>query len=224
MKNRIAVLAVCLLLILSMTATVQAATHPVPDLSRNGSLTFQMEIDGEKLNTGALNIYRVGDLTEEDGNYFFTLLDGTKITEDAQVTQVLAEQMLALARDMELEALSADVRDGLAVFPDLQHGLYVVWQMEADACEEYAPISPFLISIPQYVDGEYVLDVVAKPKVPFSPEPPTPPTEPPPPPPPELPQTGQLNWPIPVMAVSGVVLVIIGWILCASRKRCGYEK
>lgn len=37
----------------------------------------------------------------------------------------------------------------------------------------------------------------------------------PPPPPPELPQTGQLWWPVPVLAVSGMLLFGLGW----SRRR-----
>ena len=30
---------------------------------------------------------------------------------------------------------------------------------------------------------------------------------------PTLPQTGQLNWPIPFMACSGVLLFAVGWVL-----------
>lgn len=224
MNKKIVVLAVCLLMLVNLTVQAQAATHPVPDLSRNGSLTFVMEIDGVKLDTGALNISKVGELTEEDGNYFFTLPNGAKITEDSQITQALAESMLDLVGELELEVRSAEISDGKVEFPDLPHGLYVVWQNEEDACEGYAPISPFLISIPRYANGEYTLDVVAKPKVPFSPEPPPPPTEPPPPPPPELPKTGQLKWPVPVMAAAGIALLIIGCILRASRKKYAHEK
>lgn len=224
MNKRIVVLTVCLLMLVGLTVNAQATSHPVPDLSRNGSLTFLMEVDGEKLDTGALNISKVGELTEEDGNYFFTLLDGTEITEDSQITLELAKEMLDLADELQLEVLSAEINDGIAVFQDLPHGLYVVWQNEADACADYAPISPFLISIPRYANGEYTLDVVAKPKVPFEPEPPTPPTEPPPPPPPPLPQTGQLKWPVPVMALTGIALLITGCILCASRKKYAHEK
>ncbi|MCD7821787.1 MAG: hypothetical protein LUG64_06230, partial [Clostridiales bacterium] len=41
----------------------------------------------------------------------------------------------------------------------------------------------------------------------------------------KLPQTGQLNWPVPVLAVSGVVLFALGWGLSRSgRKREGYAK
>ncbi len=224
MNKRIVALTVCLLLLLNLTVNLQAMTQSELDPTQNGSLTFLMEVDGEKLNTGTLHISRVGELTEEDGNYFFTLLDGTKIMEDSQITQELAEEMRELADERHLEALTAEICNGTAVFQDLPQGLYVVWQLENDACDGYAAISPFLISVPRYANGEYTLDVVAKPKVPFEPEPPSPPTVPPPPPPPSLPQTGQLKWPVPVMAVSGAVLFISGCILCSSRKRCDHEK
>ena len=217
MKKRICVLAVCLLLLLSLTATAQA-THPVPDLSRNGSLTFRMTAGDAVLDSGFLNIYKVGDLTEEDGNYFFTLLDGEKITTGSRLNLILAEEMLTLAKEEKLTARAAKIEKGSAAFHDLKHGLYVVWQSKADACEGYAPINPFLISVPRFIDGEYILDVVADPKVPFETAPTEPPTQPPSPPPPELPNTGQLNWPVPVLAVSGAALVILGIVL-AGRKR-----
>jgi LPXTG-motif cell wall-anchored protein len=39
-----------------------------------------------------------------------------------------------------------------------------------------------------------------------------------------LPQTGQLNWPIPAMAIAGAVLLVLGWILLAGRKRAGHAE
>lgn len=36
---------------------------------------------------------------------------------------------------------------------------------------------------------------------------------------PELPQTGQLNWPIPVLVIAGLVLFMIGWSLFFKPKR-----
>lgn len=41
---------------------------------------------------------------------------------------------------------------------------------------------------------------------------------------PKLPQTGQMNWPIPVLAVLGLALVALGWILRRKEKHCSYEK
>jgi len=39
-----------------------------------------------------------------------------------------------------------------------------------------------------------------------------------------LPQTGQLNWPIPVLVVLGLVLFTAGWQLRFGNKRDGYER
>lgn len=38
-------------------------------------------------------------------------------------------------------------------------------------------------------------------------------------PPPPLLQTGQLNWPVPVMAVAGILFMLLGWSLCNGRKK-----
>ena len=34
-----------------------------------------------------------------------------------------------------------------------------------------------------------------------------------------LPQTGQLNWPVPVLACSGVLLFAVGWVLNRQGKK-----
>ncbi|MDY2814374.1 MAG: LPXTG cell wall anchor domain-containing protein [Dorea sp.] len=33
----------------------------------------------------------------------------------------------------------------------------------------------------------------------------------------KLPQTGQLNWPVPVMAMSGMLLFMIGWSMYRGK-------
>jgi hypothetical protein len=95
-------------------------------------------------------------------------------------------------------------------------GLYLAFQNEADATKGYSALQPFFISVPQLQGDTYVLDIIARPKVPLKPAPPPPP---PPPPPPEIPPTGQLNWPVPVMASLGGLLLVLGLILCARGKR-----
>ena len=57
-----------------------------------------------------------------------------------------------------------------------------------------------------------------EPEVPTEPTEPTEPPPPPPPPPPHLPQTGQLNWPIPVMAMMGCAMFVLGVFLYSGRK------
>ena len=54
---------------------------------------------------------------------------------------------------------------------------------------------------------------------PVSPENPDNPVSPSNPDKPVLPQTGQLNWPVPVLACSGVLLFAIGWVLNRQGKK-----
>ena len=216
MVKRISSMLVMLLLIGCLTVTAFAA-HPVPDLSQNGSLTFIMDLDEQRLDGGNLNLYRVGDIAEDDGNYFFRLIDDRELTQDSDLDLLLAQEMLTLAKEMDLEKITAPIQEGTAVFEDLPNGLYVVWQDDADATKGFSPIQPFLISVPRFQEGEYVLDVVAEPKVPLETAPPE--TTVPTTPDEQLPQTGQLNWPVPVLALSGAVLLILGFLLRAWGKK-----
>ena len=50
-------------------------------------------------------------------------------------------------------------------------------------------------------------------------EPSSTPTSPTKPTQPGLPQTGQTNWPVPVLAVAGLLLIVLGWFLCASERK-----
>lgn len=224
MKNKILSFLLVLSL-LSMAAVNASAAHPAPDLTDNGSLTFLMELDGVPLDDGKLNLYKVGEITDEDGNFFFRLIDGRKIFLSEEIDQILAEEMLTLAKSAGLTKLSVTIEEGKAVFTDLPVGLYVVWQDAVDATEGLSAIQPFLISVPRFQNGTYELDVLAKPK--NAPEAvPTEPTTPPSTTTPdeELPQTGQLNWPVPAMALAGALLFVFGWILCIREKRISHEK
>lgn len=225
MKKKICFLLLVLVLLSTFTVTA-SASHSVPDLSKNGSLTFLMDLDGVPLDGGSLNLYKVGQIVEDDGDYSFQLIEtlqGSNALLDSWEDPVLAEKLLTLAKVVQLPKLTTPIRKGKAVFTDLPVGLYVVWQDEADATRGFSPIQPFLISVPTFRNDEYVLDVIANPKVPLETTPPEP-TTPPSFPDKYLPQTGQLKWPIPVMALSGIVLFTVGLILYAGRKRTENEK
>ena len=43
-------------------------------------------------------------------------------------------------------------------------------------------------------------------------------------PPTKLPQTGQLNWPVPVLVVLGLALFSLGWGLRFGRRKDSHEK
>ncbi len=134
-------------------------------------------------------------------------------------------------------------RDGSACFYDLSEGVYLILQkINSDG---YYPITPFLVSIPLDVGGELVYEVDASPKtealMPLTEKekqdeeaPPAEPENLPEKPETEtdepkteaseaekgaLPQTGQLNWPIPVLAGGGLLLIVIGLLLSRKKKR-----
>jgi hypothetical protein len=230
MYNRIWTVLVTLCLLFALTVNASATeADPLPDLTRKGSLSFTMEVDGVPLDSGRLNLYHVATISRtSQQQYAFTLLDalagaGATLDPENLYDGAQAQRLLTCAQTVFDSYLSKPIENGQVHFADLEAGLYLVWQRPEDASAGYDAIAPFLISIPKWQDGDYTFHVQAHPKVPIETEP-TPPPPPPPSPPPDLPQTGQLNWPVPVMAMAGVTLLIVGWILCAGRKRCGHEK
>lgn len=228
MKNRI--LSFLMALIFMVVLAVNASATEMPNLEDKGSLTLAMNYNGQPLNSGKVNILAVGELKRNPGNAYdfqlFASLGKSTLTQEELYSVDTAAELLTAAKKLYAKnILSVSITDGKAVFKDLNAGLYIVWQEESDACDDLSAFQPFLISVPRWQGETFVMDVTAAPKVPLKPEPPEPTeTTPPPPPPPELPYTGQLNWPVPVLAVSGAMLMLIGLILCVSRKRNNYEK
>lgn len=217
-----------LLLALTLCGNLTALAVEVPDVDRSCSLTIRMEWEGEPLSGGTLTLCRVGTVREYDGNYDFALIDelsGSGISLEDLNDPDLARELAKLAEEKSLESVTAPISEGKAVFEDLATGLYVVTQNRAT--DGYAAIRPFLVSLPVWDGERYVYDMEANPKVPLQPEPtepsepsePTQPTEPDEPDEPDLPQTGQLNWPIPMMTVAGLVLFCMGWLLYFRDKR-----
>lgn len=230
MKNRI--LSVLMALVFVFAFAVKAsATSEMPSLQGKGSLSLVMNYDGKPLENGKVNILQVGAVEENaEGDYDFRIfapLGRQTITQQELYSSDVAKELLTKAKVTHAQSIvCVPITSGSAVFKDLAAGLYVVWQEDGNASSGLSPFQPFLISVPRLQNGQYSMDVTATPKVPLLPEPTepsNPPTEPDPPTP-SLPQTGQLNWPIPVMAIAGVLLIMIGLILCVNRKRNGYEK
>lgn len=210
-------------LTLLLAAAMPVFAHEVPDPEQPGSITFALEWEGEPLDSGSLTIYRVGDIAQDDGNYSFTpveALQNADISLEQPNDPALAQRLAELARELALEGVTVPITDGKAVFDQVLPGLYVVCQDAETASDGFAPLAPFTISLPQWVDEGYVYEISARPKVGLeaAPTEPSEPTEPTEPDDPDLPYTGQLEWPIPVMAVCGLALFMMGWFLC-FRKR-----
>ena len=247
--KRMSALVSVLLLAAMLSAAVCA--QEVPDRTRTGSISAVMAYDGQAVGGGSLTLYRVGDISEDDGNYSFTLTEdlaasGVSLEDitDAALAQQLADYITA--NGVEAAVSAAIGTDGTVAIDGLSLGLYLVVQPEA--ADGYEAIAPFLVSIPMYENGAYVYDVNVEPKMgsltqaaagtTASTTETTASTE-------EttssttteassstssestssstssstLPQTGQLNWPVPVLAALGLGLILAGGALRSDGRR-----
>lgn len=208
-------LAVLLLTVLPLTAYAKE----VPDLNAEGSITIHLKSGAETVNSGTLIFYRVAEPIHNDGNYSYQLTapfaDSGVSLEDIH-SPGTAEALADYVNKQKPAGTAAEVKNGTVVFkvPQGQLGLYLV--MQSEPAEHWQPINPFLVSVPVQENGMYRYHVDATPKigelVPVPPQPPKPDV-------PALPQTGQLNWPIPVLAVLGMGMVALGLALRCHGKR-----
>ncbi len=209
---------------LAYLSSPAAYAHEIPDKSKHGSITMKMEYNGKPVTGGVLTAYYVGSVQENDGDYSFVKTpDMASFPEDyaSLDSPGLAADMAAFVKKNALPGCAqAKNQVGKAVFSDLELGLYLIVQSEASV--GFAPISPFLVSVPMNENGHYVYDVTTEGKFQLYQKPK--PTEPTQPTDPKLPQTGQLNWPVPVLAVLGLLLFSAGWTLRFHRKRDSSEE
>lgn len=208
--------------------SVTARAHEAPDETRNGTITVKMEYEGKAVSGGTLKAYRVGRIQEEDGEYSFVKTKAMRDfngSYDEVSDPKLAKKVAAFVQEKELGAYAtAKNKNGKAVFSGLELGLYLIVQTEAS--DGYEPLKPFLVTVPMDEGGSYQYKVNAEGKfqlrretdsgVPSDPAAPSKPSER------ILPQTGQLNWPIPVLTVLGLMLFSVGWLLCTGEERNDY--
>lgn len=210
----------CLMLLCAVM--VPSWAHEVPDLEKTGSITLTLQYDGKALSGGSFVLYRVGTVTEKDGDYSFTTA-GTGFSAFSgsldKLDAALAQKLKDYADSQKLQPVaSARNSGGKAVFSKVTPGLYLVVQTQR--CTGYELLSPFLVSVPMNEDGHYRYDIDAAGKFKPTPKSDTPDTpDKPNTPGSHLPQTGQLNWPVPVLAGAGLVLFALGWWLCFGQRK-----
>ena len=125
--------------------------------------------------------------------------------------------------------------DGRLKIDTLEPGIYLI-ATPADK-DGYYSFEPFLVLLPEVIKGVETKNVTVKPKAINKPTPtpvptttpkvtPTPQVTPGPTPTPTVPvtktliKTGQLNWPEPVLAASGMIFIMVGVLI---RKKNGNE-
>lgn len=223
MGKRIISILTALLILCGLPVT--ALAHAVPEETRKGSITVTMRIGDTLVSGGSLTLYRVGEVHEDDGNYSFVPTgDFTDcgVSLDLVQSPESAEGLAAYAKDHKLTGTTRTVgKDGKVTFSNLELGLYLLVQTRA--ARGYSKVSPFLVTVPYAEDGVYIYEVDADTKMELEKEPK--PTAPPSPPHNggKLPQTGQLNWPVSVLAILGMTLFAAGWVLRFGKRENNEE-
>ncbi len=212
MKHKL--LSVIFVAAIALTLAVSASAHDVPDLERLSSITLTLQNDGAPVVGGTITLYRVGEIAEADGNYYFVPTGDFASTgesfESLEDADEIAKRLADHAKNESLTGVATKKigDDGVVAFDSLEVGLYLAVQYKA--AEGYKALAPFLVSLPYMENGTYVYDVAANPKSELEKEPET---EPPKDPDPSLPQTGQLWWPVPVLVCGGLLSLTLGVIL-----------
>ncbi len=231
-KNRsklMSFLIVMLISIMSTASFVSASDSVDPD--RTGSISVKFQYQGELSDYGSLVIYRVADLVSDDGKWNYSLTDSfseSKISLEEPIDGEKAQKLLDYAGNEKVSGQELSIsKDGSAGAEDLKTGLYLVAQKRA--ASGYYDIKPFLIGLPYQESGTIEYQVDASPKLEYQkkdgskpddnkPVSPTPTPTAKPKPTGKIPQTGQLNWPIPILAGLGILFCILGSL---ERKRAG---
>ncbi len=225
MRKHLLCVLCCVLLLSALPLAV--AARDVPDLSRLGSVSVTLSHKGEPVTDGSFTLYRVAYVADNNGKYSFRLIDALSdkgIRLENLSDSQLAAQIEAAIQSAGITGVTETADDnGKVSFSELSLGLYLLVQQ--DAAPGYNPVEPFLVAVPNLHNGIYLYDVDASPKMELEPAPTTEPTETtesttPTTVPGKLPQTGQNNWPVPVLMVVGMLFVAAGcWLLLSGKEK-----
>ena len=230
MKTTKKISVLMLLAVLMLNIKFTAFAHDVPEPGRSGSISVTMEYDKTPVPGGTLSLYRVGNASEDDGNYHFVLnsefADSQAALDDIQ-TDRTAQKLASFAADHRISGVTKNIdNSGKVSFDNLEIGLYLMVQEEASA--GYYAVEPFLVSVPFMEDGIYIYDVNASPKTELKSIPHEPETESSVP---EkttsnsFPQTGQYDWPvILILILMGLSLCVIGCTLRFRSRTDGHKE
>lgn len=218
MRKRILCALCCAVLLCALP--MMAFAQDVPDFGRSGSVSVTLTHKGVAVTGGSFTLYQVAEVAQNDGDYWFLLTEELRdygISLENLNDSRLAKQVYdaVQAENLAGTTLSID-KNGSVTFEALSLGLYLLIQEKA--CPGYNAVEPFLVAVPNRENDSYNYDVDASPKVELETAPTTETTEPTEPPtevtiPGKLPQTGQNNWPVPVLLITGLLFIACGVLL-----------
>lgn len=214
----LALLLCCLVFSLPVFAQGSAADL---DLDRTGEIRLTVkDKNGIAPTRGTIACIQVARVTLENGDLGYERTNGFEKTNLSLEDFLSGDQSASsLVKDVQKRLPSGakkqtcKISAGKVSFTELELGLYLICQ--ESSFKNHESIQSFLVTLPMNGEEGWIYEVSATPKVGTVSQ--NPPKTPPSGGYSKLPQTGQLNWPVPVLAVSGLVLFSVGWLLTRSK-------
>lgn len=198
----------CCIAILCLTATSALASGDAGQLPQSLSLSFDFSW-AEPQVRGTVDVRQVASMDENAQLTWLEAYRDAGVSLDELEEDLSAARLLVYAESKGLPAAKLQIgEDGRGTMELDSPGVYLVSQIEA--FPGYSCMMPALICVPLLVDQSWIPAVEALPKLEPLIEESTEPTETTPHKPPPLPKTGQLNWPVPVLLLTGSVLILLG--------------
>lgn len=183
-----------------------------------GSITVTVQYEATGVTGGDLTAVRVG-YVDSLAKVFRKFVTHDEITNVGSADTVAQMQNFysAYKNTFDFDTYTTLVSNGSAVFSEIPMGLYLVYQ--ENPAPGFEKLPSCLVTVPY--NGEMNVSAVSKMGLKLQAEPVPPPIVTPDTPASntgKLPQTGQLTWPIPWLAVTGIALFVLGCWLCFGRK------
>jgi hypothetical protein len=154
-----------MMLICCMSITVCAQN--VPDMSQKGNITVNMRYNGNVVSGGNLTIYKVATLQESGGTYKYVLTDefaGSGISTGNLESADSAKTLSTYATKHSITGTTQTIgSSGSLSYTDLELGVYLF--VQGYSATGYMQISPFLVTVPTSINGNYNYNVNADPKL-----------------------------------------------------------
>ncbi len=192
--------------------SITASAEPI-DYNKKGSIAVSMKYNGESITSGSFTIFQVASLKWNIDKYDFKYTEQFSecgIGFEKLDSDTTAKNYANFVEQSSIEGTKLNLNEyGIAVFTDLPVGLYLV--IQEDSADGYEKADPFLITLPIGGEDGWVYELDASPKLEIEGKPKKPPSD--------ITQTGQLKWPIPVLAISGIAVFTLGWALWFSKRK-----
>ncbi len=212
---------------ITLRVNAYAAEPTTPNPEQSGAIHITLSYGDEKTPAAGVELltYKVADLSVENGvpSYLYTeSYKDFEVEPEKAMQPEYIEKLLAVTEEKKPQALAATSDEaGKVAFEPLLPGIYLVTQKDAEKAT--IAVSSFVVSLPHLSEDGYSYEIDASPKVvvtekPDKPDKPDTPDNPDKPVPPRLPQTGQLWWPVPMLAFAGLLFIMLGWTLNKSRE------